>query len=85
MAARQQGQKTGKDKGQRKRDTGKSKSKVFSFFHSDKGCNYMSACKMLHTSFPMTVMVDQVQANPVKEEKAAAAANFAAAADFPRA
>ena len=66
----------GKDKG--KKGKGKGKGKVCPPFN-DKGCNYGSACNMLHEAPAMAAKVDQAPANPAPKAKAAAAPKAAAA------
>ena len=69
----------GKDKG--KKGKGKGKGKVCPFCN-DKGCNYGSACKMLHEAPAMAAKIDQAPANPAPKAKAAAAPKAAAANPF---
>ena len=68
-----QGKEKGKDKGK-----GKGKGKVYPYFN-DKGCNYGSACKMLHEAPAMAARDDQTRPNPAPKAKAAAAPKAAAA------
>ena len=69
----------GKGKGKDK-DKGKGKGKSCLHFN-DKGCNYGSACKMLHEAPAMAACDDQTRPSPAPKAKAAAAPKAAAASD----
>jgi len=71
--------KGGKDKGKdkdKKGGKGKGKGKICPYFN-DKGCNFGSACKMLHEAPAMAA--SQASASPAPKAKAAAAPKGAAA------
>ena len=78
-ACRQKGKDKGRGKGKDK-DKGKGKGKICPYFN-DEGCNYGSACKMLHEAPAMAARHDQMWPNPAPKAKASAAPKAAAATD----